>query len=106
MLCFLLKKDSTSMAIKCKLSDIIKRILHLWSFHLKFMKLAVGRPLWLSDACLTGDQKVTGSIPSGSWQHPFVEIDHEIFSMIILSIPLIQEGQLSVSGKRMCTNTG
>ena len=28
---------------------------------------------------------------------------HEIFSLVILSFPLIQEGQLSVSGKRMCT---
>ena len=36
-------------------------------------------------------------------QHSFVEIDHEIFSTIILSLLLIQEGQLSVSGKRMCT---
>ena len=41
-------------------------------------------------ACLTGNQGV-------------VEIDHEIFSTVILSIPLIQEGQLSVSGERMCT---
>ena len=32
--------------------------------------------------------------------------DHEIFSMIILSLLLIQEGQLSVSGERMCTSTG
>ena len=32
-----------------------------------------------------------------------VWIDHEIFSTVILSLPLIQEGQLSVSGKRMCT---
>ena len=32
-----------------------------------------------------------------------VEIDHEIFSMVILSLPLIQEGQLSVSGEKMCT---
>ena len=32
-----------------------------------------------------------------------MEIDHEIFSTIILSLPLIQEGQLSVSGERMCT---
>ena len=31
-------------------------------------------------------------------QHSFVEIDHEIFSTVILSLPLIQEGQLSVSG--------
>ena len=36
----------------------------------------------------------------------FVEIDREIFSTIILSLPLIQEGQLSFSGERMCTNTG
>ena len=36
-------------------------------------------------------------------QHSFAEIDHEIFSTVILSLPLIQEGQLSVSGKRMCT---
>ena len=35
--------------------------------------------------------------------HSFVEIDHEIFSTVILSLPLIQEGQLSVSGERMCT---
>ena len=48
--------------------------------------------------------------PGGRWfnpcrgrQHSFVEIDHEIFSMVILSLLLIQEGQLSVSGERMCT---
>ena len=37
------------------------------------------------------------------WQHSFVEIDREIFSTVILSLPLVQEGQLSVSGKRMLT---
>ena len=31
-----------------------------------------------------------------------MEIDHEIFSTVILFLPLIQEGQLSVSGERMC----
>ena len=31
-------------------------------------------------------------------QHSFV-IDHEIFSTVILSLPLIHEGQLSVSGE-------
>ena len=36
-------------------------------------------------------------------QHSFVEIDREIFSTVILSLPLIQKGQLSVSGGRMCT---
>ena len=29
--------------------------------------------------------------------------DHEIFSTVILSLPLIQEGQLSVFGERMST---
>ena len=44
-----------------------------------------------------------GFNPRRGRQHSFVEIDREIFSMVILSLPLIQEGQLSVSGKRMCT---
>ena len=41
--------------------------------------------------------------PRRGRQHFFVEIDHEIFSTVILSLPLIQEGQLSVPGERMCT---
>ena len=41
--------------------------------------------------------------PRWGRQHSFVEIAHEIFSMVILSLLLIQEGHLSVSGERMCT---
>ena len=44
-----------------------------------------------------------GFNPRRGRQHSFVEIGHEIFSTVILSLPLIQEGQLSVSGERMCT---
>ena len=44
-----------------------------------------------------------GFNPRRGRQHSFVEIDHEIYSTVILSLPLIQEGQLSVSGERMCT---
>ena len=44
-----------------------------------------------------------GFNPRRGRQHSFVEIDHEIFSIVIRSLPLIQEGQLSVSGERMCT---
>ena len=44
-----------------------------------------------------------GFNPRQGRQHSFVEIDHEIFSTVILSLPLIQEGQLTVSGERMCT---
>ena len=39
-----------------------------------------------------------GFNPRRGRQHSFVEIDHEIFSTVILPLPLIQEGQLSVSG--------
>ena len=42
---------------------------------------------WRSGGC--------GFNPRRGRQHSFVEIDHEIFSMVILSHPLIQEGQLS-----------
>ena len=34
-----------------------------------------------------------GGSTFAGWQHSFVEIDDEIFSAIILSHPLIQEGQ-------------
>ena len=44
-----------------------------------------------------------GFNPRRGWQHSFVEIDHEVFSTVILSLLLIQEGQLSVSGERMRT---
>ena len=44
-----------------------------------------------------------GFNPRRGRQHSFMDIDHEIFSTVILSLPLIQEGQLSVSGERMCT---
>ena len=44
-----------------------------------------------------------GLNPCQGWQHSFVEIDQEIFSTVILSLLLNQEGQLSVLGERMCT---
>ena len=45
----------------------------------------------------------TNLIDKISRQPSFVEIDYGIFSTVILSLPLIQEGQLSVSGEIMCT---
>ena len=36
-------------------------------------------------------------------QHSFVEIGHAFISMAILSLRLIQVGQLSVTGEMMCT---
>ena len=53
-----------------------------------------------SDACLTGDQEIVGSVLAGSSKNcSFVEIAYKIFSMVILSLLLIQEWQLSVSGE-------
>ena len=51
-------------------------------------------------------QEVAGSILGSG--HRFVEIGHEIISTAILSLPLIQEGQLSVTGENYghCNCTG
>ena len=49
---------------------------------------------------MTADPGVASSIPTRS--HTFVEIDHEIISMVISSLPLIQDGLLSVTSKSMC----
>ena len=48
-------------------------------------------PAWVAqlDARPTGDQVVAGSSPAGS--APFFR--GEIFSTVILSLPLVQEGQ-------------
>ena len=35
--------------------------------------------------------------------HTFVEIDHEIISMVILLLPLTREELLSVTNESMCT---
>ena len=73
--------------------------------HAEMYLWSIGRwPRWLSRMCvwlLTRWSQVWVS----PGQHTFVERDHEIFSTVILSLLLIQEGQLSVSGIRMFTNT-
>ena len=56
------------------------------------------------DARPTGDQEVAGLTHIGS---SFVAVDLEIFSRVILSRQLIQEGQWLVSGKKnIVHNTG
>ena len=61
-----------------------------------------------SDVHWTDGQEVAGLTPNPNphvQEHSFMETDHEIFSTVILSLLLIQEGQLSVSGRRVCTST-
>ena len=53
--------------------------------------------------CPTGYHEVVGSNPTKVGNILSRRFDHEIFSIVILSLPLIQEGQLSVSGEIMCT---
>ena len=58
-----------------------------------------------SDARRTGDPEVAGSIQP-SLASFFRKVDHEIFSTVISSVSLIQEGQLSVSDERIRTSAG
>ena len=50
---------------------------------------------------LAEELEIPGLTPSLA--HTSVEIDHEIFSTVILPFSLIQEGHLSVTGKSMGT---
>ena len=53
---------------------------------------------------LVGSMRIKGSLVRAPVRsHIFVEIYHEIIPTVILPLPLIQEGQLSVSGESMCT---
>ena len=51
-----------------------------------------------TDACLTADPGVASSISVRS--HTFVEIDHEMISMVILLLPLIHSRRVVVSYNR------
>ena len=70
-----------------------------------FVKKLLGKPFILisTETSASGLGGSVGFNPRRGRQHSFVEIDHEIFSTVILFLPLIQEGQLSVSGENMCT---
>ena len=70
---------------------------------LNFLKIFQPASVSQLDAPSDWRPRGRGFNPRRGRQHSFVEIDHEIFSTVILSLPVIQEGQLSVSGERMCT---
>ena len=69
------------------------------------MRFCAGEPVSLaqSHACPIGDQEVAGLIPSESGN---ILLYRLIMKYFLQSLPLIQEWQLSVSGERLCTNTG
>ena len=62
------------------------------------------RPRWLSWMRRpTGDQEVAGSTPAEVGNILSWRLIVKYFFAVILFLPLIQEGHLSVSGERMCT---
>ena len=77
----------------------------IWNIDVNYVKVTAAKPASVSQLDAPSDWRPGGRgfNPRRGRQHSFVEIDHEIFSTVILSLPLIQEGQLSVSGERMCT---
>ena len=81
------------------------KLLAKFSSNFMWGLLSEGRPASVAQLDAPSDWRPGGRgfHPRRGRQHSFVEIDHEIFSTIILSLPLIQEGQLSVSGERMYT---
>ena len=74
--------------------------------HLKifFSRTKKASPTWVAllAAHLTDDQEVAGSTPARSAVFFCGDLITKYFP-VILSLPLIQKGQLSVSGKRICT---
>ena len=55
-----------------------------------------------TDACLTADGGIASLIPVLS--HTFVEIDHEIISMVISSLLLNRSRRIDVGYKRKCVH--
>ena len=87
MLCYVCKKMFHSLEGALKSSMIP---IHCWL--IRELPASVAQ----LDGGPTGDQEVAGSTPTGSGQHSSLRFDHELFSLVILSLPLIQERQLSV----------
>ena len=92
------------------LALLIKSIIHkhsyqiLNSYQLWHMRSGPGHLEQLvtclaADACLAADPGVESLLLVRS--HTFVEIDHEIFLRSFSSLPLIQEGLLSVISENM-----
>ena len=86
-------------------SDYFSAMFYQTYFYYKPSKYSLFTPAPVAQLDAPSDWRPGGRgfNPHRGRQHSFVEIDHEIFSSVILSLPLIQEGQLSVSGERMCT---
>ena len=77
---------------------------YCWHFHI-YKQRTFSRPQWFSWMRIRLVISRLRVRPPPGRQHSFVEIDHEIFSMVILSLPLIQVGQLLVFWWKNVHNT-
>ena len=91
--CCLMSNSMSLKVLKVQHQDTVSFLAHLY-------EAGLGGSVGCASDWRPGGR---GFDPRRGRQHSFAEIDHEIFSTVILSLPLIQEGQLSVSGERMCT---
>ena len=74
------------------LPSLCEKEVYLWEYPTRITGLQqVSSSMAQLNARLTGDQEVAGSTPLFGNNHSW-RIDHEIFSTVILSLPLIQEG--------------
>ena len=78
-------------------NDIHISVVH--TLNAKYSMLRRGSSVGSASAWYAGDRGFDSHVP----QHSLLEFGHEIISTAILSLPLIQEGQLSVTGERMFT---
>ena len=87
------------------IANLFSCFVHSGCKHCKYMANTICLPAAVAHWDALSDWRPGGrrSNPRRCRQSSFVEIDHEIFSTLILSLPLIQEGQLSVSGKKIRT---
>ena len=86
--------------ILCKYCQVSRKAMYLELRYSYYLLAGLGGSVrcasdWWSGDCGFDPRRVGNIL---SWR-----FDHETFSTVILSLPLIQEGQLSVSGERMCT---
>ena len=104
---FSTKKYQWFSYFSIKTSVILHEVIVLRSHNIhylgKHLFASLSGSVWWPSDLWSGSRRFN---PSWVRQYSFVEIDHEIFSVVILSLPLIQEGQLSVSLERMFTSTG
>ena len=83
----------------CPFADVSEENVAIYSMLLNVFEVGCGSSVGCANRLVSRLSRVRSSRPA----HSFVEIWSGKKSTTFLSLPLIQEGQLSVTGERMCT---